>query len=100
MPAKNNEIAIDMVMDIKDYEDQLKKAETEARDFGKKISQELVVKMRLDIDNLTQKIAEAKAQLKTIDPASGEAQKLRLDISQYKTNLTEAKRQLNNYLNT
>ncbi len=96
-----NEVAINMVMDIKDYDEQLKRAEKIARDTGKAISQELVVKMRLDIDDIQQKLVNAKLQLKKFtDPTSIEAQKLRLDILQYTTNLTEAKRQLNNYMNT
>ena len=98
--ANKNEISIDMVMDIKDFEDQLKKAETTARDTWAKIDSALVVKMRLNIDDIEQKIKAAKLQLKTMDQDSIEARKLRLDISQYKTNLTEAKRQLNNYVNT
>ncbi|MCK5159368.1 MAG: hypothetical protein KAR08_09440 [Candidatus Heimdallarchaeota archaeon] len=56
--------------------------------------------MRLNIDDIDQKIKEAKTKLKTLDPKSAEAIKLRLDIKQYKNNLTEANRQLNNYLNT
>lgn len=97
--ANQNEVAINMVMDIKDYDEQLKKAETMARDTGKSISKELVVKMRLDIDDLQQKLIKAKAQLKATTDI-GKAQSLRLDIAQYTNNLTEAKRQLNNYVNT
>lgn len=98
--ANKNEISIDMVMDITDFEDQLKKAETTARDTWAKISAASVVKMRLNIDDIEQKIKAAKLQLKTMDQDSLEARKLRLDISQYKNQLTEAKRQLNNYVNT
>lgn len=55
--------------------------------------------MRLDIDDLQQKLVAAKAKLKAAtDP--GKAQALRIDIAQYTNNLTEAKRQLNNYINT
>ena len=56
--------------------------------------------MRLNIDDLQQNLAKAKAELKKVDPNTLRAQQLRLDISQYATSITEAKRQLNNYLNT
>ena len=97
---QNNEILIEMNMDISDFEDQLKKSEAKARDTWSKIDSALVVKMRLNIDDIDQKIKSAKLKLKTLDEDTLEAKKLRLDILQYKTSLTEAKRQLNNYVNT
>lgn len=96
----NNEISVDMALDIQDFEENLKKSEKLARDTWKKLDQELVLNMRLNIDDLEQKVAAAKKDLKKLDPESVEAVRLRLDIKQYKNNLTEARRQLNNYLNT
>jgi len=48
--------------------------------------------MRLNIDELEQRIKQAKTALKDFDDDSIEARKLRLNISQYKSQLTEAKR--------
>jgi DNA repair ATPase RecN len=56
--------------------------------------------MRLNIDDVEQKIKKAKQELRTYKEDSEEAKVLRLNISEYKRDLTEAKRELTNYRNT
>lgn len=71
-----------------------------ARDTGKKINQELKVKLELDIASAQVKLQQLKAQLKDKSLTDAQRIQLNVDTNQVQRSLTEAKRQLNNLVNT
>jgi len=75
-------------------------AEKVARDTGKKINQDLKVKMELDIAKAQLKLKQLRKQLRSKDLTDAQRIRLTVETNAAQRNITEMKRSLNNLLNT
>ncbi|MGB1278451.1 MAG: phage tail tape measure protein [Vibrio cyclitrophicus] len=94
------QLRIDVVADATEFKRELQGAERFARDTGKKIEADTLIKLRLNVLDVENKVGAVKKQLKDKNLSEPDAIRLRLDLQTYKSNLTEARRSLRNYINT
>lgn len=94
------ELRIDIVADATQFKRELKGAELLARDTGKKLDQDLVVKLELNVLQVEDKIKRVKMQLKDPNLLKPQEIQLRLDLQRLNSQLTESKKNLRDYLNT
>lgn len=94
------ELRIDIVADASQFKRELKGAELLARDTGKKLDQDLVVKLELNVLQVEDKIKRVKMQLKDPNLLKPQEIQLRLDLQRLNSQLTESKKNLRDYLNT